>query len=448
MFWLVTGAIVIAVGLTLWQALRVTPDASARPSAAFDLDLYRRQLRELDRDVARGVIGKTEAERARLEISRRILEADARASKPEAGRQGGRLPYLALLLVPALAYTLYAGTASMLRAAGWSDAEVAALSERWSFAFDVTRDGAPATIGPISPIFEGLGVPGAPDVPIAERIAAIEAARAARPSQAEAEAGAPRPPAVALDARAAAELEALRADLEAGGGDAAEWLALARGEAERRNYIAAHRAQAEAAARLGIAAGAQVYVDLARLQILAAGGYISPEAEAALTRALAINPDDGQARFLVGAMYQHQNRPDLAFALWRDLLADSQPDDPWIVPILQSIEEVAARAGQRLDPGAIAPRGPTAADIAAAEDLTPEERAAMIEGMVSGLAERLATEGGPAQDWAQLIRGLAVLGRLDQARAIHAEAREVFNGDPPSLQLIEEAATLLTGQAE
>jgi cytochrome c-type biogenesis protein CcmH len=72
----------------------------------------------------------------------------------------------------------------------------------------------------------------------------------------------------------------------------------------------------------------------------------------------------------------------------------------------------------------------------------------MIEGMVGGLAERLATEGGPPQDWARLINAQIVLGRTEDAQAIYEEARQVFADVPEALALIEEAAAPLSGAAE
>ena len=53
----------------------------------------------------------------------------------------------------------------------------------------------------------------------------------------------------------------------------------------------------------------------------------------------------------------------------------------------------------------------------------------MIEGMVSGLAERLAQDGGPPEDWARLIRAYGVLGQQQAAAAIWAEAQDVFPDD-------------------
>ena len=91
----------------------------------------------------------------------------------------------------------------------------------------------------------------------------------------------------------------------------------------------------------------------------------------------------------------------------------------------------------RPDPPA---NGPTTADIEAAAEMSGTERLQMIEGMISGLSDRLATDGGPAEDWAQLIGALGVLGRTDQAFAIYKNAETVFADDPSSLDLITRAA--------
>ena len=95
----------------------------------------------------------------------------------------------------------------------------------------------------------------------------------------------------------------------------------------------------------------------------------------------------------------------------------------------------------RASPAGPAPAGPgpTAADIDAAAQMAPADRQAMIEGMVGQLSDRLATQGGPPEDWAKLIRSLGVLGEHDEAAAILAEARTKHAGDPTALAEIEAA---------
>jgi cytochrome c-type biogenesis protein CcmH len=78
--------------------------------------------------------------------------------------------------------------------------------------------------------------------------------------------------------------------------------------------------------------------------------------------------------------------------------------------------------------------------MAAAQDMSEEDRAAMIGGMVSSLSERLANEGGPPEEWAQLIRALGVLGETERAAAIWGEAQEVFAASDAAISTIRSAA--------
>ena len=103
------------------------------------------------------------------------------------------------------------------------------------------------------------------------------------------------------------------------------------------------------------------------------------------------------------------------------------------------IEDVAAQLG--MDYVLPDRRGPSADDIAAAQDMAPEDRRAMIEGMVDQLSDRLAADGGPPQDWARLISSLAVLGEDDAARTVLAEAETLFGADIQAVTIIRRAAS-------
>ena len=165
--------------------------------------------------------------------------------------------------------------------------------------------------------------------------------------------------------------------------------------------------------------------------------WLLAEAEASLRQTLARDQSNGTARYYLGLMMAQTGRPDTAFRLWDGLLREGPEDAPWIPPILSQIEDMAVRAGVNYQlPEIGTGRGPTAADIDAAGDMSPAARMEMIEGMVAGLSDRLATEGGPVQDWAQLIGALGVLGRTGQAAAIYANAVEVFNDDLSALDLL------------
>jgi cytochrome c-type biogenesis protein CcmH len=84
--------------------------------------------------------------------------------------------------------------------------------------------------------------------------------------------------------------------------------------------------------------------------------------------------------------------------------------------------------------------GPSSEQIEEAKEMTPEERQEMIHGMVSGLAERLETDGGTAAEWARLIRAYGTLGETGKASDTWGKARESFNGDANALAILLEAA--------
>ena len=83
-FWIITCGLALAVAALIAIAMLRTR-AGTEPAAAFDLRVYRDQLKEVDRDLARGVIGAADAERIKSEISRRILAADTQAQAETAG---------------------------------------------------------------------------------------------------------------------------------------------------------------------------------------------------------------------------------------------------------------------------------------------------------------------------------------------------------------------------
>jgi len=144
-------------------------------------------------------------------------------------------------------------------------------------------------------------------------------------------------------------------------------------------------------------------------------------------------------------MYAQTDRPDIAFRLWRALQADSPADAPWQPVLRATLPDLAAAAGIPYQPPAAqqpaAPlAGPSAEDIANAAQMSAEDRNAMIRGMVDGLAERLATEGGSAAEWSRLIGALGTLGELDRARAIFDEAQQVFADKDADLTTLRNTA--------
>ncbi|MEL6619713.1 MAG: c-type cytochrome biogenesis protein CcmI [Pseudomonadota bacterium] len=398
LFWIVTAVLTLAVLATLLRAL-VRGAADARPPAAYDIDVYRDQLREVDRDVARGVLSDADAERVRTEVSRRILAADAALRETALQPTSRSGPVLAAAL-------------------------------------------AVAVLGGTYVAYLNLGAPGYGDFALADRIAQSEILRAERPSQADAEASLPdTPPLMEAAPDRIALINQLREVVADRPDDLQGHVLLARYEASLGNFAAAHQAQARVLELKGADVAASDFADYADLLILAAGGYVSPEAEGALNRALTLDPTNGTARYYFALMMEQTGRPDTALRIWDQLLREGPADAPWIPAIEAQIDNTAMRAGVNYARPAIGTgRGPTQDQVAAAQDMTPAERMEMIEGMVAGLSDRLATDGGPVEDWVQLISALGVLGRMKDAALILANAREVFGDDPSAVDMLARVA--------
>lgn len=87
--------------------------------------------------------------------------------------------------------------------------------------------------------------------------------------------------------------------------------------------------------------------------------------------------------------------------------------------------------------------GPTAADVAAASQMTEVQRLGMINDMVSRLAKRLDANGADLEGWKRLAQAYKVLGRDGDARAALAKARHNFRDDAAALQSLDELASAL-----
>ena len=149
---------------------------------------------------------------------------------------------------------------------------------------------------------------------------------------------------------------------------------------------------------------------------------------------------------------------------WLALEADTPPDAPWAQMLAQQIIEVAALdtsvdlaalrsavqanrparpstppvAGGPGTPGhppvAATPpsasggaplRGPSQAEIAAAQQMSADDRMEMIKGMVEGLAARLEDNPDDVQGWQRLARSYGVLGRPDDQKAALKRLTEI-----------------------
>ncbi len=365
MLWVLAG--LLSAGVVAALALPLLKHGSGAGGAHPDLAVYRDQLAELEREVARGLLPEAEAASARLEIQRRLLAADAGAGERKAPpRAGGRGALAAiLLLLPAAAVAIYLD----------------------------------------------LGSPWLPAQPFAARA-----------------------PAEPQKEELAQLVDQLAARMETHPEDPKGWLLLGETAGEIGRYAESAEAYGKAIARLQ-ATHAPVPADLhsryGEALAAAADGQVTPAAKAAFAAALAADRGDPRARFYLGLAESQAGRPEQALDAWLALERDSPGDAPWRPTLAAAIDEAARKLGR--DPaklpgrkpvpaaGAAAP-GPSAEDMARAANMTPEQRAAFVDSMVSGLASRLQRNPDDPDGWLRLADAYDKLGRSDDALGAWHEA--------------------------
>src|SRR5207247_6935660 len=107
-----------------------------------------------------------------------------------------------------------------------------------------------------------------------------------------------------------------------------------------------------------------------------------------------LDAENVKARYYLGIAAEQDGRPAEAAAMWRAMLANAPADAPWAAFIR---DEIARLAG-----------GPGQDDVAAASELSTEQRTVMIRSMVERLAERLNRDGSDLEGWLRLVRSCLV----------------------------------------
>ena len=156
--------------------------------------------------------------------------------------------------------------------------------------------------------------------------------------------------------------------------------------------------------------------------VAAAGGVVTDEARRAFDRALAEQPGQPQARYYLALAAEQDGKKADAIRDYQSLLADLPPDAPWVAMVNARL---AALKGE-----------PAPARRAA----IPEAQRPMIEGMVSKLATRLASNGGGLDEWSRLIRAYAVLHEADKAKAALIEAHKALGSDANAVASLDALA--------
>ena len=383
LLWIILGCL---TALVVFVLLRPLLGAGTRVDAreAFNAAVYRDQLGEIDADRGRGLIGESEAEAARLEIARRLLQADSK--ERAAGREqvsGGR----------ARAATIVVATVVPL-----------------------------LTLG----LYLLYGSPRLPDQPLAARLE--------DPSNNQ-----------NLEALVARVEARLREHPEEGEG----WDVVAPVYMGWQRYQDAADAYGEAIRLLGPTA--KRLSGQGQALVLANNGVVSEEARGVLTRAIELDPSLTEPRILIAIAKEQDGDFTAAIADWRALLDKSEGDAPWRQMVEQRIASDEAHLAGKAVPDQPAPAeaappvaaGPSAGDVAAAQNMSPADRQAMIETMVQRLADRLDQDGSDLGGWLKLVKAYSVLDRKDDAEKALARAKSQFTGNAQALQQLDQLAAEL-----
>jgi len=368
LFWLVAASLtaitVAALVWPLWRRPTPFPDRSAH-----DLEVYRDQLSELERDLERGLIDAGQADTARTEISRRILAIAPPPSTPPTSSDPApppptrkrRVALALLVLVPLTAWSLYL-------AVGRPDLPAQPRAARSN---PPLADGMPANI--------------------------VEAV-----------------------SKLAERLKREPADLEG-------WALLGQSHTKLNRPTEAVEAWRHALALSKDDSDLQR--SLANALINANQGLVLDEARQLFEAVLAQHPGDPQASYFLALGRAQGGDFRGALDRWTALAAASPANAPWLPMVHRAIADMATRFGldpvkaippslppqsqpDEATPTSPAASGPSSA-AAAAMPTDPEERARMIRSMVDRLAARLATSPNDIAGWLRLARAYQVLKETD-----------------------------------
>lgn len=343
---------------------------------AFDAAVYRDQLDEIEADRARGLIGEAEAEAARLEVARRLLAADEKAADGSEAQSRNALPRAALVVVAACLPLAVLG----------------------AYLF--------------------YGSPRLPDQPLTARLT--------DPAK-EKDVG-------VLVARVEARL---RAHPEEGAG----WDAIAPIYLGGQRYADAAEAYRQAIRLLG--PSAKRLSGLGQALVLEQKGLVTEPARIALGEALKRDETLVEPRILLAIAKEQEGNFEGALADWQGLIEVRKDDARWTSMIEDRIASAQAKLSGEAPAAEAKPApqaGPSAADIAAAQSMSPDERQAMVDQMVTRLAARLEENGDDLPGWLRLVRAYTVLGRSDDAKEALAQAKKQFAGNEQAIEKLDTLA--------
>lgn len=380
LFWIISALLTVFVAVLLLSPL-LRASARATRYDEGEAAVYRDQLRELERDKASGLISAEDADYARAEIGRRLLavagaekgdgEGD-QVSETTAGERPKRRRYtlsqaFILLCLPII------GLAGYLE----------------------------------------IGSPGTPDAPLAARIEN------------------PGDDVNLLVAK-------VERHLATNPGDGNGWNVLAPVYFRIGRLQDAEQAYRNAIRILG--PDAERMNGLGETLVVRNDGIVTEDAQMAFQAALKLEPNNPRADFYLALALEQSGRRAEALAAFQAIAAASPPTAPWMPLVNQHIaansagmplanapsQPVVPQQQTPLASNPAAPGGPSAEDIANAQQMSEADRGEMIRGMVASLDARLKEDPNNFEGWMRLVRSYAMLKDMDRAQAALRDGLKAF----------------------
>lgn len=401
--WLYIALLLVAILLLVAGWLLRPRGGSQAEILGHDLRVYRDQLKELERDVERGLLDETEAEAARLEVQRRLLNASEQADKTSGNTR---------------ARPLVAGLLALVLGGG--------------------------SVG----LYLVLGSPDIPDMPFVLR-EQVQRDMAAN-GQAGGPAGMPE-----LETALATLSEKLKQNPD----NLEGWLLLGRTHLRLQNYQ--QSADAFANAEKQGATGAVFNAEYGVSLVFSEEGNVSDKAAALFHEALKERPRMILPRHHLALKLAREQRFEEAVQEWKNLLTLAKEGDEWVAIVNRNIAE-AARMGN-LDPETVAPSPefrvahdrqkefapPLSREtVEDAERMGADEQSKMIQSMVERLANRLKDNPDDLAGWLRLGNAYRVLGRAADSADAYARAAALDDGNPDTAALYQRALVEAAQKAE
>jgi cytochrome c-type biogenesis protein CcmH len=267
MIWIVFSVLAVAAALSVLVPLSRS-GRELRETAAYDVEVYKAQLGEVDRDLDRGLISEEAAEAARTEIARRLIAAGGAEEEIPATADAGRRSGARFGLRVAQALALVA-----------------------------------VPLGTIG-LYSVIGSPDIPDQPLVARLQEPVLNRSLPD----------------LVARVEQRLAEEPSDGRGWDVIAPAYMRLGRAEDAAAAYAAAIRILGSTVRR---------ETDRGEALVIANNGIVGAEARAAFERAVALDARAIKPRFFLALALTQENRNEDAIAAWQALLDEAQGGEAW-----------------------------------------------------------------------------------------------------------------------